>query len=285
LRAPAGAARWRALAGNGQTKREATMDLGLRGRRALVTGASRGLGAGIAAALAAEGCDLVLAARSADRLTLLGRQLADAHGVRVESTMVDFGDIVSVEALAEAARRSGAVDILVANTGGPPPTGALGVAAATWQAQFQSMVLGVIRLVDLLVPAMRARGWGRVVTIASSGVIQPIPTLAMSNTLRASVVAFMKTLAGEVAADGVTVNVLAPGRIATERTEELDTTNAARAGVDIEEMRRRSVATIPAGRYGAVEEFASVACFLCGAPASYVTGAIVRVDGGLIRAI
>ncbi len=261
------------------------MDLGIKGKRALVLGASRGLGAGMARALAAEGCNLFLAARTAERLDERARELSREYGVTVENRPLDLGDLDSVEACARAAGGSGGVDILINTTGGPPPSGALGVTPALWLQQFQSMVLGVIRLTDLLVPAMRERRWGRVVTVTSSGVIQPIPVLAVSNTLRASIVTFMKTLSTEVAADGVTVNVMAPGRIWTERTDEIDAANAKRSGASQEQVRRQSMATIPVGRYGTVEEFAAVACFLASAQASYVTGQVMRVDGGMIRSV
>jgi 3-oxoacyl-[acyl-carrier protein] reductase len=205
--------------------------------------------------------------------------------VTVENRPLDLGDLGSVEACAQAAGVSGGVDILINNTGGPPPSGALGVAPELWLQQFQSMVLAVIRVTDLLVPAMREKKWGRVVTVTSSGVIQPIPTLAVSNTLRASIVTFMKTLSAEVAADGVTVNVMAPGRIWTERTDEIDAANAKRTGASQEQVRQQSMTTIPVGRYGKVEEFAAVACFLASARASYVTGQVMRVDGGMIRSV
>jgi len=261
------------------------MDLGLKNKRALVLGASRGLGAGIAQALAAEGCNLVLGARDRARLDALAVELRRDTGISVEVRDLDFGDLAAVEALAEDVSGSGNVDILVNNGGGPPPSGALGVDAAVWRDQFEAMVLGVIRVTGLLVAGMRERGWGRILTVASSGVVQPIPTLGISNTLRASLVAYMKTLSAEVAPDGVTVNVLAPGRIWTERADSIDAANAKRLGIEVGEARRQSWAIIPMGRYGTVEEFAAVATFLASKPAGYVTGHVMRVDGGLIRSI
>ncbi len=260
------------------------MDLGLRGRRALVMGASRGIGRGIAQVLAAEGCELVTAARTIDRLEEEARSLRSDHGVAVVPRQLDLGDGASVAALAEFLATDG-VDILINNSGGPPPSGALGVAADQWRRHFESMVLGLIGLTDAAVGPMRAKGWGRVLTIASSGVVQPIPTLGISNTLRSSLVAFSKTLAGEVAGDGVTANVILPGRIDTERVAEIDGRVAERDGKPIDEVRRASEAAIPAGRYGTVEEFASAAAFLVSVPAAYITGHVVRVDGGLIRSI
>jgi 3-oxoacyl-[acyl-carrier protein] reductase len=260
------------------------MDLGLKGKRALVLGASRGLGRGIARALAAEGCHLLIAARSAEPLAHSAAELRGL-GVTVESQTVDLADRASVIALVDAARRGGGVDILVAISGGPPPGGALGIGDEVWHRHFDSMVYGMMTVIEAMVEGMRARQWGRVVTVASSGVVQPIANLAISNALRAGLVAWCKTLAGEVAADGVTVNVMLPGRIATERVGELDAAAARRQGIDIEKVRNASAASIPAGRYGSVEEFAAVAAFLASERASYVTGSMVRVDGGLIRSV
>ncbi|WGF87012.1 SDR family oxidoreductase [Marinivivus vitaminiproducens] len=261
------------------------MDLGLKGRKALVLGASKGIGLGIASALAAEGVDLLLAARSAEAVEANAQKLASEHGVGVKAKAVDLADPASVAALIGWARDEGEVAILVNNGGGPPPSGALGVPPERWTSHFQSMVASLIAVTDAMVPAMRSNGFGRVLTVASSGVVQPIPTLAVSNTLRASIVAYMKTLAGEVAADGVTVNVLLPGRINTDRLRNLDKARAEKSGESIEDIAKASQAEIPAARYGTVEEFGAVAAFLSGVPAAYVTGSIIRIDGGLIRAV
>lgn len=261
------------------------MDLGLKGKRALVMGASRGLGRGIAEALAAEGCHLLLAARSAERLGEAAGAIRGRHRVEVDTQAVDLGDAASTAALCDAARKGGGPDILVNISGGPPPSGALGVPADSWRRHFESIVLGIVTVTEAVMPGMRSQKWGRVLTVTSSGVVQPIPTLGLANALRASLVTWSKTLAGEVAADGVTANVLVPGRIATERVGELDEAAARRQGVDIDQVRNSSAATIPAGRYGTVEEFAAVACFLASERASYVTGTMMRVDGGLIRSV
>lgn len=261
------------------------MDLGLHGKRALVLGASRGLGRAIADALAAEGCDVWLVARSADRVAEAASAIAAGHDVDVATTALDLGDRDAVAALCREVSEGRGVDILVNNGGGPAPAGALAVPGDDWRRQFDAMVMSLVEVTTAAIPAMQARGWGRVLTIASSGVAQPIPNLAISNTLRAGLVAWSKTLAGEVAADGVTVNVIVPGRIGTERTVELDTAAAERQGLTVEEVRRRSIAAIPAGRVGEVGEFASVAAFLVSARASYVTGSVVRVDGGMIRGL
>ncbi len=261
------------------------MELGLKGKRALVMGASRGLGRGIAAALAAEGCDLILAARNAERLAQDAARHTHAHGVAATAIGLDLTDEDSVQSLIDTVKTLGGADILIANAGGPPPTGALGVAPEVWRKHFDAMVLSLIRVIDGVVPSMREKRWGRVLTIASSGVVQPIPTLAISNALRSSLVAFSKTLAGEVAADGVTANIVLPGRIGTERVAELDQATAERTGISADQARAKSAALIPMKRYGTVEEFASVCAFLVSAPAAYVTGSVIRIDGGLIQSI
>lgn len=262
------------------------MDFELSGRHALVTGASSGLGLAIAQSLLAEGASVTLAARSAEKLQAAVEALPEAQRARCDTVVAEFGAPGAVEAMLQAAvRQTGRVDILVANTGGPPPGQPSAIDPDVMAAQYGKMIDPVVRLTLALVPGMRERGWGRVLTVTSSGVIQPIPHLPMSNTLRASLVGFMKSLAGEVAADGVTVNVLAPGRIATARTAELDAANAAKSGKTVEEVARASAASIPAGRYGSPAEFGAVAAFLASGPAAYVTGSTIRIDGGAIRAV
>jgi 3-oxoacyl-[acyl-carrier protein] reductase len=260
------------------------MDLGLDGKRALVLSSSRGLGLGVAQALAAEGASVMMTARSADRLRAAAEAINVAGPGRAETFV---GDLASnVEAIHRAAVDAlGGVDILVANTGGPPARTALGVKPEEWAPQFEAMVVPVIRLAGLVLPGMRERGFGRILTIASSGVVQPIPNLVISNALRSSLVGWSKTLANEIAKDGVTVNVVLPGRIQTDRLEELDAANATAQGKSVDEIAAAARATIPAGRYGRVEEFADVVCFLASERASYVTGSLLRVDGGAIRSV
>jgi len=261
------------------------MDLGISGRRALVLGASRGLGRAIAEALAAEGCNVVVGARDLDALSSLARELADTHGVEAEAVRVDMSDAASVEALAARVGNGLDLDILVNNSGGPPPSGALGVSDRVWRSSAQSLIFSVIRLTEAAVAGMRARGWGRILTIASSGVEMPIHNLAVSNTLRASIAGFSKSLANEVSRDGVTVNLILPGRIATDRTRTTTLARADRLGVSYEEALRQAAAEIPVGRHGRPEEFAAVAAFLVSERASYVTGHMMRVDGGLVRSV
>ncbi len=260
------------------------MDLGLTGKRAIVLSSSRGLGRGIAESLAGEGADVLLTARTGDRLEGAVREI-NARGRGKAHAFV--GDLkTSVEAIhAAAMAQLGGVDILVANTGGPPARTALTAQAEDWTPQFEAMVTPVFRLAGLVLPDMRERGFGRIVVVASSGVEQPIPNLVISNALRASIAGWAKTLSAEVAKDGVTVNLVLPGRIETDRTGELDAANAKAQGKSVEQIAETARAAIPAQRYGRVREFADVACFLASERASYVTGSMIRVDGGSVRAI
>jgi len=262
------------------------MDLGLSGKKALVLASSKGLGLGIATRLCEEGADVLLCGRSEDRLRVAASDLTARGPGTAAYVVADLTDPSSAAALHEAATsKLGTVDVLINNTGGPPPGGVEAQPLETWSAQFEAMVLRVIDITGRCLPGMRERGWGRVLTVASSGVVQPIPNLALSNTLRSALVGWSKSLSSEVARDGITVNILAPGRIHTERTDELDRAAATRAGKTVEEVMAAARATIPAGRYGRVDEFASVAAFLVSEPASYVTGGVVRCDGGLIRSV
>ncbi len=262
------------------------MDLGLTGKRALVLASSGGLGLGIATKICAEGANVMLAARSQDKLENAADTLTNAGPGTASYMVADLAEAGSAEALFGAAVEAlGGVDVLINNTGGPPPGGVVGQGADVWRAQFDTMVVRLIELANLCLPVMREQGWGRILTVASSGVIQPIPNLSISNTIRSALVGWNKSLSNEVAGDGVTVNILAPGRIHTARTDALDSAAAERQGKTVEEVRAASNATIPAGRYGTVEEFASVAAFLVSEPASYVTGSIVRCDGGSIRSV
>lgn len=262
------------------------MDLGLRGKNALVLGASQGLGLGVAHALLAEGARVAICARSAERLDEVGDALPADQRDRCFPVVADLSAADSAHAIAMAARAAlGSIDILVNNSGGPPTGQPSAVNIAEVERQFASMVTPLLALTLDLVADMRSRNWGRIITIASSGVVQPIPHLPISNSLRSALVGFMKTLAGEVAQDGVTVNILAPGRIDTARTQSIDAAAASRSGKSEADVARESAASIPAGRYGTVEEFGAVAAFLAGTGASYVTGSIIRVDGGAIRSI
>ncbi|HWM66163.1 MAG TPA: SDR family oxidoreductase [Steroidobacteraceae bacterium] len=257
------------------------MDLGLKRRRAVVTGASRGIGRAIASALAAEGADVVAAARNAQKLKDLAASVAAETG-SITAHAADMSQADAIQGLAGELEKA---DILVFNTGGPPFGTAAEITDASWTAQFEAMFLSAIRLTRLALPGMRQRRFGRIMLVVSSGVIQPIPNLALSNALRSGLVGWAKTLASEVAADGVTVNCLAPGRIATDRIVEFDEARARREGITVEQAQKAATATIPAGRYGEADEFAAMAAFLASPRASYMTGGIIRIDGGMIRSV
>jgi 3-oxoacyl-[acyl-carrier protein] reductase len=257
------------------------MDLGLERRHALVTGASRGLGRAIALALAAEGADVVAVARNLERLNELAVSSPAGSG-KITAHCCDLADASAIDRLSDVL---GLVEVLVLNTGGPPPGPADETSDAVWTKQFEAMFLSAVRLTRLALPGMRQRGFGRIIAVVSSGVIQPIPNLAVSNAIRSALVGWAKTLAGEVASHGITVNCLAPGRIATDRVAELDQGRAQREGLSLEEVERQSRVGIPVGRYGDATEFAAVATFLASPRSSYMTGDIIRVDGGMIRSV
>ncbi|MPZ63602.1 MAG: SDR family oxidoreductase [Propionibacteriales bacterium] len=255
------------------------MDTALDGRTAVVPGSSGGLGLAVARALAAEGANVVMAARRGDVVRAEAEELGSAIGVEL-----DLDDAAAPRTLVEQAEKHfGAVDIVVVNSGGPPPGTAVDVTEDELAAAVHRLLQQHQRLVAAVLPGMRERGWGRVIAIGSSGVQQPIENLALSNIGRAGLAAYLKSLAAQVAEDGVTVNMVLPGRIATDRVASLDRAAGERAGITAEEARARSVAAIPAGRYGTPEEFAAVVAFLASPAASYVTGEQIRCDGGMIR--
>jgi 3-oxoacyl-[acyl-carrier protein] reductase len=258
------------------------MDLGLQGKTALVLGGGGGLGRAIARSLAAEGAGIAVAGRHAEsvegtRAAIQGKTLG---------LVWDLADLSQIDAqVSQIEKELGPVDILVNNTGGPPPTTASGQDPALWTKQFQAMVLSVIAITDRVLPNMRARGWGRIITSTSAGVIAPIPNLALSNTLRASLVGWSKTLASEEAKHRITANIVAPGRIATDRIKFLDEAKAKRERRTVEEVAAESVKTIPVGRLGKPEEYGDVVAFLASERAAYITGSIIRVDGGMIPSV
>ncbi len=255
------------------------MDLGLTGRTALVCSSTGGIGEAIARALAAEGANTVVCGRRGERAREIAGELPGAVGVEADLTAPD-GPAALVAATVE---HFGQPDVLVLNGPGPRHGPAHELDVADADGALDALLRPHLRLVALCLPAMRERGWGRILAVGSSGVVAPLPNMALSNLGRAALAGYLKTLAGEVAAAGVTVNVLLPGRIETERLAAIDAANAERTGRTVAEVTKSSLATIPAGRYGRPEEFAAAAAFLCGAPASYITGTALRCDGGLVR--
>ncbi|WP_037035867.1 SDR family oxidoreductase [Rahnella sp. WP5] len=261
------------------------MDFGIQGHVALVSGAGGGLGRAMAIALAGEGVQVAVCGRTLSALqetvSLIEKQGGTAQAWVLDLTAPESFDDV----LMQIRRTFGPVGILINNSGGPPPTKAAGVAPDAWQSQFSTMVSSLIQLTDKVLPDMHNAGWGRIITSTSSGVIAPIANLGMSNTLRMALVGWSKTLASEVAGDGITVNVMVPGRISTQRLGQLDAARAGREGTSVEEVAAKSAASIPAKRYGKPEEYGAVAAFLASQQASYVTGSVIRVDGGMIPSI
>jgi 3-oxoacyl-[acyl-carrier protein] reductase len=261
------------------------MDLGLQGKRALILAGSKGLGRGIADALSAEGVAVAMLARGQEALDKAVAEIT-ARGGRAIGLSADQAQWPTVERAARSAReRLGPIDILVNNCGGPLPARATGIAPELWEEQFRAMVLVFFRLTELLLPDMRQRKWGRIINVASESVIQPIPNLAISNSLRGAVVGWAKTLAGEVAAEGVTVNTMLPGAFETDRVLQFQRIASEREGISAEEFRRRSVRNIPVGRMGKPSEFGAAAAFLASPLAGYITGSMIRLDGGSIRSI
>ncbi len=255
------------------------MELGLAGRTAFVGGSTAGLGAAIAEALSHEGARVAVTGRRGDLARSLAGELQGAIGLEV-----DLADPHSVEAAVTATEQAlGPIDILIINGGGPPVGAAADVTDEVVGAALEPLLLRPLQLVGRVLPQMRARGWGRVLAVGSSGVREPLADMVLSNVGRGALAAYLKTLAAEVAADGVTVNMILPGRIETARVSQLDALRAQRDKTDVASVRRRSEQLIPMRRYGSPAEFAAVACFLCSAAASYVTGEQVRVDGGQAR--
>ena len=262
------------------------MDLQIKGKKALVMSSSRGLGAGTAVKLASEGVDVLLTGRTEARLKQVADTINAANGGHASYLTADWTEPGSVKLLRHATERLlGDVDILIANTGGPPPGRMVDVDVSKFTSYFDIMVTRIAEISEQIIPQMRAKGWGRIVVVGSSGVIQPIPNLGLSNLVRSALVGWSKSLSNDLAGEGITVNMLVPGRIHTERIDELDEAAARHSGKSVDEVRMASRATIPAGRYGEIDEFAAVATFLCSGPASYLTGSVIRCDGGMIQSV
>ena len=254
------------------------MDLGINGRVALVLGAGGGLGGAIAHQLAAEGASVAACDISPESLTDLVEE-----NPRTTPFTFDLRDLNSIDSVVEQIESQlGHVEILVNITGGPPATTATGIASPEWDKHFHAMVTPIIHLTDRVLPNMRQSKWGRIITSTSSGVVAPIPNLGISNALRSTLLGWSKSLAFEVGSDGVTVNTIVPGRIATARIRQLDQARAQREGRSVSDVAARSQESIPIGRYGTPAEYADVVAFLSSERASYITGSMLRVDGGMI---
>jgi 3-oxoacyl-[acyl-carrier protein] reductase len=261
------------------------MDLGIKGKTALVLGAGGGLGRAIAVSLANNGANIAVADIAPRSIAETEAALAGRGSSSVGVTW-DLADLAQINGhISTIEAELGPIDILVNNTGGPPPTPAAGQDPALWSKHFQAMVLSVIAITDRVLPGMRERRWGRIITSTSSGVVAPISNLGISNALRLSLVGWSKTLAREVGRDGVTANIILPGRIATDRIRFLDATKAEREGRAVEDVMAESTDSIPLGRYGRPEEYGDVVAFIASERAAYLTGSVIRVDGGLIPSI
>ncbi|WP_226575096.1 SDR family oxidoreductase [Acuticoccus sediminis] len=261
------------------------MDLGLDNKVALVLGAGGGLGSAIARSLSAEGASVAVADIDGAAASATVEAIRAAGGTATALTW-DIADIASVDARVSAVEKElGPVDIFVAITGGPPPGGVAGQSAETWRKFFDSMVVSVFAITDRVLPGMRERKWGRIITSTSSGVVAPIPNLGLSNALRATLVGWSKTLAAEVGRDGVTSNIVLPGRVATKRITFLDEKKAEREGRPVADVVNESTGSIPLGRYGDPQEYGDTVAFLASTRSSYITGSVIRVDGGYIPSI
>ena len=258
------------------------MDLGLKGKVAMVAGASRGLGFAVAQSLVEEGAIVSISSRSESAIQAAAVKLGG-------QTLATAADVKSADAIQRWAsvtiERFGGVDLLFANAGGPPAGPALSFDDTAWHDAANLLLFSTLRMVRAVVPSMKARGGGAILVSTSSSVKEPIPNLGLSTVLRASVSALAKTLALELAASGIRVNQIVPGRLDTDRVRELDEINGKKQGVSAAEAKAKSIGSIPLGRYGDPTEFGRVGAFLLSNAASYLTGATVQVDGGLIRSV
>ena len=262
------------------------MDLGLKGKVALVAAASKGLGRAVAEELAAEGASLVLCARGDAELQKTCAAIEQAHGGPVLGLAADVADPAAVARVVQAAlARFGQIDILVTNAGGPPAGTFDTLSREQWASATDLLLGSVVELTRAVLPGMKARGWGRILNVTSISVKQPVANLMLSNSLRAAVTGMARTLATEVAAQGITVNNILPGYTRTERVVGLAQATAAREGISAGEATARWETEIPMRRLGEPKEFAALAAFLCSERASYITGTSVPVDGGWIRGL
>ncbi len=262
------------------------MDLGLKGKVAIVAAASKGMGKACALGLAAEGARVTMCARTEADLVAAGGEIREKTGTEVVAVPADVTRLADIQrVVAKTVETFGGVDILVANAGGPPSGGFDQMSDAEWQAAFELNLLSTVRFIREVLPHMRRKRWGRILNIQSSSVKQPIDGLILSNGIRPGVAGLSKTLAAELGKDNILINTVCPGRILTDRLRSNLGTRARQAGKTLEEYLPAATAEIPLGRIGSPEEFASVVVFLASERASYVTGATIQVDGGLIRGL
>jgi 3-oxoacyl-[acyl-carrier protein] reductase len=262
------------------------VNLGLRGKVALVAAASRGLGRAVADELAAEGCDLIICARDPVALTRAAEEISKATGVRVLALPADVADPTAVERLVrQGIEEYGRIDILVTNAGGPPAGPFEALTPEMWEAATKLTLGSTVALTRAVLPGMKTRRWGRIINITSIAVKQPVDALMLSNSLRAAVTGFARTLANEVGSFGVTVNNALPGYTRTERVEQLAKASEARGGPSAEAVRRGWESQIPMARLGEAREFAALVAFLASDRASYITGTSIPVDGGWIKSL
>ena len=262
------------------------MDFGLKGKRAIVMAASRGLGYASALGLAREGCHLVVCSRDQARIEAAADTIRKDTGAKVKALVADVSSGSEAQRLVDTAvAEYGGLEIVVHNAGGPPSGETLAMTDEQWQKAFEQNLLSFTRIVRAAAPEMSKAGYGRVLTIASSSIKQPIPNLALSNALRAGIWGIAKTLSRELAPQNILVNVIAPGRIDTERIAELDQALAQKVGKAVEEVRKASVGNIPLGRLGRPEELANLVVFLASQAGSYITGQAITVDGAAGNAL
>jgi 3-oxoacyl-[acyl-carrier protein] reductase len=262
------------------------MDLGLRGKVALVAAASKGLGRAVAEELAAEGVKLAICSRDAEAIEQAGQEIAKSTGAEVLARAADVSNPADVAAFTDTALRIyGRVDILLTNSGGPPPGRFETLDLAAWQKATELTLFAPVEFARRVLPGMKERRWGRILNVTSIAVKQPVENLMLSNSLRAAVTGWARTLANEVGAAGVTVNNLLPGYTRTERVEELSLAVSKREGITPEQAVARWEREIPLGRLGEPREFAALAAFLASERASYITGQSIAVDGGWIKAL
>lgn len=261
------------------------MDLGLEGRTAFIAAGSQGLGRAIAERLAKEGVAVAITSRSAENLSAAVAAIKNLGG-SAYGVSADLADPSQIDAaIAQAQSELGALDIVLLNTGGPAPSNAVDTPIALWDQQYAELVKPMVRIVERTLPDMRDRKWGRYLYIAAPGILTPFSFTTVSQSMRSAVASYIKTLATAVAADGITANTLIPGVIDTQRVTSLAAKTADLNGITVEQQLERQLSSIPAGRMGTTEEFSAMATFLASPLAGYVTGSIIRIDGGWVSTL